>query len=171
MTRVKPKTYQRRGGVIALPREMLTSPQYRALSLAARALVVELQSIWKPGTKAVHLSARRAGELLGVSKDSGARALRELVKAQFLLVAEESDWLNGRAREYRLTWQPPDGLQREPTDEWRHGSALTARPTSHPCDGPTANRRTPETVGIGPTVDRRTRETVATNNQTLSDMP
>ena len=168
MGRVKAKTYRRPGGVIALPRDMISSPQYKALSPAARALIVELQAMWKPGTKAVHLSARRAGKLLGVSKDTGARALRELVEAQFIVVAEESDWLNGRAREYRLTWQPPDGLQREPTDEWRHGSGLTARPTSHPCDGPTANRRPRETVDMGPSVDRRTRETIATHNQALS---
>lgn len=162
---LKDKYYRRPGGVIALPREMLASEQYKALSLAARALIVELQAIWKPGTKALHLSARRAGELLGTSKTGGARALAELVQAQFLVITDESNWHNGLAREYRLTWQPPDGGTREPTDEWRQGCLATARPTSHQRDGPTLNRSTRGTVPTRPAANRSTRGTVATKHQ------
>jgi hypothetical protein len=166
---MKAKTYRRPGGVIALPREMVGSPQYKALSLPARALIVELQAIWRPGTKALHLSARRAGKLLYPetpdASTSGARALAELVQAQFLVITDESNWQNGKAREYRLTWQPPDGQLREPTDEWRHGRLATARPTSHQQDGRGVNRPTSRTVATRPPSDRPTSRTVATKHQ------
>lgn len=166
---LKAKHYRRPGGVIAFPREMVQSDQYRALSLAARALIVELQAIWKPGTKALHLSARRAGKLLYPetpdASTSGARALAELVQAQFIVITDESNWQNGKARAYRLTWQPPDGLLREPTDEWRHGRLATARHTSHQQDGRGSNRPTSRTVGTRPPSNRPTSRTVATSNQ------
>ncbi|ESQ16731.1 MAG TPA: hypothetical protein DDY14_08850 [Chromatiaceae bacterium] len=38
------------------------------------------------------------------------------------------NWQKGKAHEYRLTWQPPDGLQRKPTDHVRR----TFRPFSNP---------------------------------------
>ena len=163
------KRYHHPGGVVALPRELVDSDQYRSLSLAARALVVELQAIWKPGTKVLHLSARRAGKMLHPeTKDassSGARALAELVEQRFLVVAEESDWLNGRAREYRLTWQPPDGHLREPTDDWRQQQPTEKKSQSHQRDGPALNRPTSGTVATRPPSDRPTSGTVATKHQ------
>ncbi|MCF7996175.1 MAG: hypothetical protein K9L32_01405 [Chromatiaceae bacterium] len=160
-----PKHYRRPEGVIAIPRVVVNSHEFKALSLAARALVVELQAIWKPGTKSLHFSARRAGDLLGTSKTGGARALNELVETQFLVITDESNWQNGLARSYRLTWQPADGLLREPTDDWRQGRLATARPTSHQRDGPTLNRSTRGTVPTKPTSNRSTHGTVPTKHQ------
>ena len=51
-----------------------------------------------------------------VSKDTASKTFHELMALGFITLAEESDWFNGEAREYRLTWMSMNG--REPTDEW-----------------------------------------------------
>lgn len=125
MPGVKAKHYRRPGGVIALPREMVRSPAYHSLSLAARCLIVVLQDVWEPSTPVVHYSVRRAAEALGVSQATACRAFSELLRAGFIVLVQESDWLNGQAREYRLSWNSVNG--REPTDDWRDASAKKIR--------------------------------------------
>jgi hypothetical protein len=99
---------------------MLRSEAYRALSVTARALIIEMQMVWTPDIADVHYSAERAGKALGVSKATAARAFNELVDAGFLVITGESYYSrgdNGRSRQYSLTWESMNG--REPTSEYQ----------------------------------------------------
>jgi len=118
--------FKRKHGVIGIPREMIRSPAYRDLSLPSRCLIVELQDVWNPGHISIHFSVRRVSESLGVSISSASRSFQELLSHGFIKLAHESNWVNGKAREWQLNWLPINGL--EPTDEWkgwpkvRHGN-------------------------------------------------
>ena len=103
-------------GVIGFPREVIRSDAFLKLKPAAKALMMILQDVWRPHEPNVHFSVRRAGDRLNVSKNSAAVAFKELLQAGFIVCAEESDWLNGKARVWRLTWVPIKG--KEPTNEW-----------------------------------------------------
>jgi DNA-binding transcriptional MocR family regulator len=114
---MKASAYKRPDGVIALPRVMIRSPAYRALSLAARCLIVELQNRWAPNRAAIDFSTRDAAEALGASQATAVRAFHELAQREFIVLAVPADHGARKARGWRLTWnQSPDG--REPTDEW-----------------------------------------------------
>ncbi len=149
--RPRQKHFKRKGGVIALPRDLLRSDAYRALQLPARCLLIELQDVWSFDRPIIHYSARRAAEALNVSPKTAARAFTELTEAGFIVMAGESDWLNGKAREYKLTWLPTNG--REPTDEW-----ASARPTCHQGNGRPGKRVTRVTVDSKPDPKPVTRE-------------
>jgi|GEM_PF-417039 len=110
--------FKRPGGIIALPREMIRSPTYHALGLPARNLIPILQDVWNPSEGAIHYSVERAATALKVSKGTASKAFKELWEHGFLQCVNESDWMNGKAREWRLTWMEFQG--REPTDEWAH---------------------------------------------------
>jgi len=135
--------YKQPGGVIGFPRRVLRSPAYRDLSLMARCMMLELQDVWSPANPVVHYSTRRAAESLSVSVAGASRAFKELRDHGFVKTAEESDWLNGKARVYALTWLPNGS--REPTNEWQAWSEKTS-PTFHPCNGQGSNRFTGVTV-------------------------
>jgi hypothetical protein len=54
-------------------------PAWRALSLAARALLVEILLEYRPGSNGrLQWSCRKAAKAIGVSKDRAARALGSL---------------------------------------------------------------------------------------------
>ncbi len=114
---MKDKHFKRAEGVICLPRVMIRSPAYRALSLAPRCLLVELQNRWASGRSAINFSTREAAKALGVSQATATRAFKDLAKAGFIALAVPADHGARKSRGWRLTWnQTPDG--REPTDDW-----------------------------------------------------
>lgn len=117
VARTRRRDFKRRGGVLAIPREMIRSPAYRRLSLPARCLIVELQDVWRPDVTSIHYSVRRVAARLGVSKDTASRAFAELETLGFVRLAEESNWYSGKARNWALTWMPNSG--REPWDDWK----------------------------------------------------
>lgn len=105
-------------GVIALPREMIESPAYRDLPCTARCLIVELQNVWNPTKNtAVHFSNRRAQAALKVGPDTASKAFHSLLDSGFIKLSKESDLIQRKAAEYRLTWLKFNGC--EPTNEWR----------------------------------------------------
>ncbi len=53
---------------------------------------------------------------LRVGKPTASRIMHELRDAGFLVLENEYDFINGQAREYRMTWLPDRG--KEPTNEW-----------------------------------------------------
>ena len=108
--------YKHPGGVIALPRQMLRSDAYKDLCSNARALMVLLQDVWRPAESAVHYSVRRAGKGLNISRNTAAKAFKELVEHGFIVCTEKHDWFNGKARAYKLTWISHYG--REPSNNW-----------------------------------------------------
>ena len=108
---------------------MLCSPAHRRLSLAARALLVELQLRWAPDRTEIWLSSEKAGDALGMSKATGARALKELIETGFIVITGESQFSsngNGKTRAYSLTWESMGG--REPTGEWQTAEISRSHP-------------------------------------------
>jgi hypothetical protein len=135
------KDYRRPEGVIALPRAMIRSPAYRALSLPARALIVELQHRWAPDRGAINYSVRDAASALGIGKTQGAAALAELKAAGFIRLASESNFIGRKARGWLLTWNVING--HEPADDWRlHGNPPSAPADTKPICVPVAGHKT-----------------------------
>lgn len=108
--------YTHPGGVLGVPRRVIRSRAYRDLSIPARCLILELQDVWRPSEPVIHFSTRRAAAALRVSLTTASRAFHDLVEHGFIRNVADSDWLNGKARTYRLNWLSHDGL--EPTNEW-----------------------------------------------------
>ena len=66
---------------------MAQYPAWRALSLASRALLVEILLEYRPGLNGrLEWSCRKAAQAIGVSKDSAARALTQLELLGWLTV-------------------------------------------------------------------------------------
>jgi hypothetical protein len=88
----------------------LTLPTWRALSLAARSLLVEILARYRPGDNGkLAWSVRQAAQVLGVSKSTAARALTELELNGWIAVATVSAF-GGKAKPatYTLTMYPDD---------------------------------------------------------------
>jgi hypothetical protein len=87
-----------------------TYPAWRALTLAARALLVEILLEYRPGLNGrLEWSCRKAGTTIGVSKDRAARALTQLELLGRLKVERPAKFgrRNAPAR-YALTIYPND---------------------------------------------------------------
>lgn len=142
MARKKSAKYKHTGGVLGVPREVIRSKSFLDMSSNAQVLMFHLQDVWKDYEPVIHYSVRRAGQILGVGNGTATRAFKELEEHGFIQMAEESDWLNGKAREWRLTWLASRG--REPTYEWKAWEKLT--PAIHHSNGQPPNRSTSVTV-------------------------
>ena len=102
-----------------MPRRVFESPQYRTLSLKARCLLDELQNIHRPGRNGrIVLSYETAARNLGVTYNTVSKAFLELQQTGFISLNLDADHRIGRAREWRLTYEPCNG--REPTDDWKY---------------------------------------------------
>ncbi len=112
----KSKSYRHPGGVLAIPRQMVRSQAYKDLMPTARALIIELQDVWRPPEPELHFSVRRASAKLGVSNATACKAFSELWGHGFIKCTEQSDWFNGKARVWRLNWLANNGF--EPTNEY-----------------------------------------------------
>jgi len=112
----KSNAYKHPDGIIGFPRGVLRSDAYRDLSTNARALMFELQDVWRPHQPDLHYSVRRAAKVLGLAAGTSGNAFKELVDHNFIRCVDESDWFNGKARVWRLSWLANKG--REPTNEW-----------------------------------------------------
>jgi hypothetical protein len=85
-------------------------PAWRALSLAARALLIEILMEYRPGSNGrLEWSCRKAAGAIGVSKDTAARALTQLELLGWLKVERVANFgrRNAPAR-YALTMFPND---------------------------------------------------------------
>ena len=80
--------------------------------------------------------------MLGVSAGTATASFRDLESHGFIRMAEESDWLNGKAREWRLTWMTSNS--REPTNEWLQWVKLDSAFSER--HGQTPNRSVRDTV-------------------------
>lgn len=113
------KAYRRPGYYIQRWGEYLESPAYRSLKPLPRCLLEEFQIIYRPGLNGrLVLSHETAAKRLGVTTKTVSPAFAELIEKGFIELCLDSDYSNGKAREYRLTFEPfADG--REPSDEWK----------------------------------------------------
>ena len=147
--------YRHPGGVIGFPRAVLRSEAFDDLSSHSKALMLILQDVWKPPHEpTVHYSVRRVAKKLRVSMATASRVLKELRTHGFIRCIDESDWSNGQARTYRLTWLEFNG--REPSNDWAEWRGKNNR-EFHQSNGRGKNRYPDETVST----DRSDRVTVA----------
>jgi hypothetical protein len=113
------KKFKHPNGFIGLPRHVFESLAYRSLSLKARCLLDEFQNLYRPNRNGrIVLPIEIAAERLGVAENTVRRAFDELQNKGFIIRTMDGDWSKGRAREWRLTYEPCNN-GREPTDEWR----------------------------------------------------
>ncbi|NCC61990.1 MAG: hypothetical protein EOM12_13865 [Verrucomicrobiae bacterium] len=126
MAKKKPiyKKFRHERGFIGLPRHVFESPAYRSLSLKARCLLDELQNLYRLGRNGrIVLSVERAAKNLNACNNTAKAAFEELQAKGFIVMNLDSDHTKGRAREWRLTYEPCQG--REPTDEWKDWKSLS----------------------------------------------
>lgn len=95
-----------RGGSWAgIPKCLIDSPAYRALSLHARAVLVELVARMNGyNNGSIAISQRELVEALGCSPNSVVAALADLMEHGLLDVAADGRWKQRQARLYRLTF-------------------------------------------------------------------
>ena len=94
---------------VSLPHYMLQSSAWLSLSPVARCVFIELAARYKGGNNGyLALSVRDAGERIGCSKDSAARAVADLTAKGFIEVCSRGhfDRKSPHASEYRLTLYP-----------------------------------------------------------------
>lgn len=121
MARKKPlhKQFQHPGGYAGMPRRVLESPQFRSLTLTARCILFELQSLHMPGRNGrIVLDVATAAKALGVVYNTAKKGFWELEEKGFIERMLEGDYRKGKAREWRLTYELYQG--REPTDDWKN---------------------------------------------------
>ncbi len=112
------RNQKRKGSFYQVHRDWADSVAFRDLTPIARCLLHEFLLINNPGLNgSLNISVRRAGQLIGCSKTTAAKAFAELTEHGFLELTEHSSWIDGKARSYRLTMMQVGN--RKPTDEWR----------------------------------------------------
>ncbi len=112
------KRYKHEGGFIGLPTRVFDSAAYRDLSLKARCLLDELQKVHRSGLNGrIVFSIDMAAQRLNVTPKTASSAFQELIDHGLIERMLDGNWLNGQAREWRLTYEIYKG--REPTDEWK----------------------------------------------------
>ena len=99
--------------------EWFESPAYRSFNPTARCLLDEFCNIYRPGRNgSLVLSNEVAAKRLNLSVETTRKAFHDLMETGFLVPNEDAQYLNGRAREFRLTIFPSNN-GREPTDDWK----------------------------------------------------
>lgn len=100
-----------------MPRRVFKSDEYVLLSVTARSLLDELQSLHMPGRNGrIVFSNDNAKKRLRKSESTITKAYKELQDKGFIILCEDYNYVAGKAREWRLTYEPYRG--REPTDDW-----------------------------------------------------
>tara|TARA_R110000782_G_scaffold247530_1_gene334298 strand:- start:198 stop:563 length:366 start_codon:yes stop_codon:yes gene_type:complete len=110
--------FDKKGGVIVIPRPMIESDRYGSLSAQAKVLMLYMQSHWK-NTVAVGFGVREAAKRIPCAKGTAQNAFRELVNAGFIVMVEESLFnsrTQSKSRTWRLTWMPY--MDAQPTRDW-----------------------------------------------------
>ena len=112
MTRAKNRAKSGRdaGGFIALPWQVVDSPAYRALSVHAKALLIEVARQYSGHNNGALLCGKAYMQTRGWnSTDMLTKAKRELLEAELIFETVKGARPN-RASWYALTWQTLDKL-------------------------------------------------------------
>ncbi|MFV3305800.1 hypothetical protein ACNFBT_11020 [Pseudomonas sp. NY15181] len=111
--------FDKRGGVVAIQRRLLSSPEYLALTAQAKVLLTLLQRHWSPAGP-VGFGVRQAEEEIPCSRTLAMRAFKELEEAGFIVLVDDSLFCSrtqSKTRTWRLTWLPC-WRNRGPTNDW-----------------------------------------------------
>jgi Helix-turn-helix domain len=113
-----------KGRFALLPEDVLLSRAYCATSPVARALLVELAYLFTGSNNgSLGLSARQAAERLGCSKDTAARAFRELQEHGLIEVRRIGKFTTKTAplaSEWALSWRPCNRTNRLASNAFRN---------------------------------------------------
>lgn len=110
--------FDRQGGTLAIPRRLVESPSYLALSPFAKCLLVLLHLHWR-NEKPVDYGIREAMHKVPCSKPTAMKAFQELQDRGFITKVDESLFnsrTQSRARTWKLNWLPY--MDKPPTREW-----------------------------------------------------
>ena len=133
---------------------LLNSPAWRSLSLAARAVFIEMARSYVPGRNGrLAMSARMLAEGLPISRATAARALQDLAARGFIEAVRPGGFNmkagEGRATEWRLTLHKCDVTGERASRafmRWQGDTIhFTVSPESHP-----GLTRGPRLNGLGP---------------------
>lgn len=127
---------------VQLEHYLLDTVAWRTLSANAKVTYVEVKRRYNGRNNGmISISAREAGDAIGASHHTGARALVELQEHGFIEVTEDSDFRRKVrvSRNYRLTEAADDrpGRGRSPSKDfikWGPTTGPKFRTQSHPCD-------------------------------------
>lgn len=111
--------FDKRGGVVAIPRRLLSSPAYLGLTAQAKVLLLLMQRHWTP-SKPVDFGVRQAQQEIPCSRTLALRVFDELLEAGFIVMVDESLFSSrtqSKTRTWRLTWLPC-WRNRPPTNDW-----------------------------------------------------
>lgn len=110
--------FDRRGGVVTMPRHLLDSAEFTKLSAQAKVLMIFMQTHWRP-YKPVDYGIREAANKIPCARNTAVSVFKELRIAGFIVLVDESLFSSrtqSKSRTWRLTWLPYNG--RPPTNEW-----------------------------------------------------
>jgi hypothetical protein len=100
--------------------DIVKSPAFHSLSLLARQIWLELLLRFNGRNNGdIALSCREVAELMNVSKNTAARAFRELLDRGLVRIGQDSSFTvkTRLSRRWRLTHESVD--RSPPTNEWR----------------------------------------------------
>jgi len=100
------RSRSRHGKHVRLYQWLLNTPAYRALTVGARAALVEFYALFNGTNNGdLFLSQRELAKRLNVTKDTAAKYINELVEKGFIKVQQKGafDWKSGHATTWILT--------------------------------------------------------------------
>lgn len=122
--RINSLPYDRRGGVVAIQRRLITADAYLGLSPQGKDLLHLMHVYWRPFEPAGY-GVREAEHSIPCCRRIAMRAFRELQDSGFIVMIEESLFCSrakSKTRTWRLTWMPWN--YSDPTNEWEAKRAL-----------------------------------------------
>lgn len=144
MAKKIPLPFDKKGGVVALQRRLLSSPAYLGLTAQAKALMMLLQRHWS-ASGPVGFGVRQAQDEIPCSRTLAMRAFKELESAGFIAMVDESLFCSrtqSKTRTWRLTWLPC-WRHRPPTNDWELPREHFNRSKNDTCDHPTGTKYGP----------------------------
>ncbi len=111
--------YDKEGGIQAIQRRLVRSPEYLGLTAQAKAVIHLMHSFWTPSGP-IGFGVRQAEQEIPCSRKLAMRAFVELTEAGFIVMVGESLFCSraqSKTRTWRLTWMPC-WRHRAPTNDW-----------------------------------------------------
>jgi len=110
--------FDKRGGTIAINRNLLNSTAYKELKPVDKVLMLLLHEQWR-NDRPVAYGLREASKKIHCSINTASKAFETLRQRGFIECVEESQFnsrAGSKARDWRLTWLPY--LNKAPSNEW-----------------------------------------------------
>lgn len=123
-------------GITSIPNVVIDSPAFASLSAPEVALLLQLARRHTPRRNGeIALDCRRAAKLCRCSRATVLKAFAALVERGFITLVKDENYIQGKAREFALTFEMVNG--RQPTDlwmGWEPGAPVARLPPRRPRD-------------------------------------